>query len=75
VADDDDIQQLQNRLASDDALLARFKQAPHEVFEEHRISLAPHQRDKLASLKLHAKSDEEVKGMVRDAATFKATML
>ncbi len=72
---DDKIQHLQSRLHSDDALRERFRRSPHDVFEEHGIPLSEEQSAKLTGLDLASKSDEEVKGMVRDTATLKMTML
>ncbi len=72
---DDKIQHLQNRLHSDQGLRERFRQSPHEVFQEHGIPLSDEQSSKLSSLDLSSKSDDEVKGMVRDTATLKMTML
>jgi hypothetical protein len=63
---DENVQNLQERLLSDDSLLEDFKQRPHEVLSENGIELSEEQKSKLSDQKLHEVDKTEVRSRIEN---------
>jgi hypothetical protein len=58
---EENVQNLTERLLADDDLLGRFQQDPVAVAREHELELSDEQETKLAGQSLHEQSSDDVK--------------